>query len=397
MTHQYVNAATSTLKPYPMEALAKIRSGLQAKGKKVFDFGTGDPKIPLWPKINETLIASIPAISQYPSSKGSKDLIAAQQAYLENRFGIKPSPDIELLATRGSKEAIFHVALSVVGRAGGKGTIIYPDPGYPVYESSTIFAGGRPCPVRLDESNGFILEPWKLPEEVQKNAAAIWVNYPHNPTGATVGKAYWEQLIQWAHTQDCLVLSDDCYVDIYDSSIDAGDLRDRPLCPLELTSDRVICFFSLSKRSGLTGYRSGFMAGDSRFLKPHLEARANMGVGTPHFIESASALAWRDEAHVAARRKIFTQRIATAAPELRSLGLLGEAPKATFYLWCSIPKSYDDDVKFCLDLAETGVICSPSQWLSNGQVGYFRLALVPDDQDTAEAMAILRSFVKGPK
>lgn len=394
----YVNDVTLSLKPYPMEALARIRGGLQNQGKKVFDFGTGDPRIPVWPKLNETLIASIPTISQYPSSKGHKDLLAAQQVYLKNRFGLEPRPDIETMATRGSKEAIFHIALSIVGRSGGKKTIIHPDPGYPVYHSSTIFAGGISYPVQLDAKRGYQLEPWNLPLNVQKDAAAIWVNYPHNPTGATVDRSYWEKMIEWAHQRDCLILSDDCYIDIYDPQIDQqlSTADRRPLCPLQITSDRVVCFFSLSKRSGLTGYRSGFMAGDARFLRPHLEARANMGVGSPSFIEAASAVAWRDEQHVAERRKIFDQRIKLAAPFLQNLGLLDEAPSATFYLWCRVPHSIDD-VEFCLKLAEHGVITSPSQWLSHGIKGYFRLALVPEDNDTREAMGILESFVKSLK
>jgi aspartate/methionine/tyrosine aminotransferase len=151
---------------------------------------------------------------------------------------------------------------------------------------------------------------------------------------------------------------------------------------------------SLSKRSGMTGYRSGMIAGDSRIINALLQARANFGVGSPDFIQAGAAVAWSDESHVADRRKIFTHRLSLAAPYLQKLGLLTSVPEATFYLWCKTPKSYaQDDLKFILDLAAEGIITSPSSWLSEGMKGYFRLAMVPDDASTIEAMEKLAKFV----
>jgi len=390
MASSLVNQTTIQLRPYPMEELAKIRTGLQEQGKPIYDFGTGDPRIPLWPKLNEALKSALTEVSQYPGAKGSAELVESFYLYLKRRFGIEKSSDLDVMATRGSKEAVFHTALSIAGR-GGKNTIIYPDPGYPVYHSSALFAGAKPFPVRLAEEKGYRLEPWELPSDVQKDAAAIWVNYPHNPTGAEVGEAYWLKLIDWAHKQDCLILSDDCYVDIYDSA-----LKDNlPKTPLVYSTDRVVAFFSLSKRSGMTGFRSGFMAGDARFMNLHARARANMGVGTPAFIQAAAQAAWSDENHVAERRAVFSRRIAAAYPNLKELGLLDEAPTAAFYLWCRVPGKFrGDDLKFCLDLAERGVITSPSRWLSMDTKGYFRMALVPSEEDTKIALDILTKFIE---
>jgi len=396
MANAFVNDVTEQMKPYPMEELTRIRQGVIAKGMKVYDFGTGDPRIPTWPKIIEALKAALPAISQYPSVSGIGELREAQSDYLKRRFAIAGDKNVALAPTAGSKEAIFHIALSLVGRAGKK-LVIYPDPGYPVYKSSTLFAGGIPYPVALKAENGFLLEPWDLPKNIQSQAAAIWLNYPHNPTGATATKAYWEKVIAWAHTNDCVLLADDCYVDIYDTRIDAappGGEDRRPICPLALSSDRVLTFMSLSKRSGMTGYRSGFIAGDARILKPHLQARANFGVGMPNFVQAASVVAWLDDAHVVERRKIFSNRINLAAPVLQRLNLLERTPEATFYLWCKVPEGFaGNDIDFCLTLAERGVIASPSQWLSENIEGYFRLALVPIEDDMVAALKILADVV----
>jgi aspartate/methionine/tyrosine aminotransferase len=286
----------------------------------------------------------------------------------------------------------------LIGRLGKK-YLVYPDPGYPVYRASAQYAGGIPYPVRVTESTGFRIEPWNLPPEVQKNTAAIWINHPHNPTGATCSESYWKDLITWCHKTDTILLSDDCYVDIYDSALDANIETDtskdkRPLTPLQFNSDRVLTFMSLSKRSGLTGYRSGMIAGDSRIINSIVQARANFGVGSPDFIQSGATVAWSDETHVAERRKIFSHRLNLAAPYLMKVGLLEKMPQAAFYLWCKIPDSYKgDDVRFILDLAKLGIITSPSSWLSEGMSGYFRLAMVPDDESTKIAMDLLCKFV----
>lgn len=396
MIDAFVNGYTANLAPYPMEELARIKRELSARGKRVFDFGTGDPTIPTWMPIINALKSNVPEISQYPTITGGDELRKAQVGYLRRRIGLIESPSWAVVPTRGSKEAIFHIALSLVGRAGGKKKIIYPDPGYPVYRSSAIFAGGLPVPVRLSPENGFLLEPWKLSKGTTSGAAAIWVNYPHNPTGACAPKSYWENLIDWCQQTDTILLSDDCYLDIYSTELDRQSGIDHlPICPLSISTDRVLTFMSLSKRSGMTGYRAGIIAGDTRILGPHIKARANFGLGMPEFVQKAAICAWNDDEHVRARRKIFNARIDAASAPLMEMGLLPEKPEATFYLWCKIPQSYgNDDVGFCLALAQAGVLCSPSSWLSEGMSGWFRLALVPDIAETLEAIEIIRTFTK---
>ena len=368
-------------------------------GKPVFDFGTGDPKIPTWTPIRDAIVKAIPAISQYPSVRGKEDLREAQLGYLERRYGIKRDASWSVIPTQGSKEAIFNIGLCIVGRSGGKKHIVYPDPGYPVYRSSAQFAGGIPWPVRITPENGWLLEPWNLPSHIQKDAAALWINYPHNPTGATAPVSYIKDVIEWCHKTDTLLLSDDCYIDIYDTAIDSELARGvdrRPVCPLQFSSDRVLTFMSLSKRSGLTGYRSGLLAGDRRIIEPLVNARANFGVGSPDFIQAGATVAWSDDTHVAERRAIFSHRIKLFAPTLQKLGMLDKIPEAAFYLWCKIPARFgDDDVKFVLALAERGVITSPSQWLSEGMRGHVRFALVPDDNAAKEALTIIENFVLG--
>ncbi len=386
-----LNDVTMNLPNYPMEELAKIRQKLVESQIKVYDFGTGDPKIPTWEPIRQAMLDAQTSISQYPSSSGCPELVKGIWTYCQRHFQVGPKQGLDVLATNGSKEAIFHISLNLVGRAGGKKIIAYPDPGYPVYRSSAQFAGGIPYPIRLEASNGFQTEPWKLPLEVQNNCAALWINYPHNPTGALMTEEHLKKIIAWCKEKDVVLLADDCYIDMYDTEWDKTGRR--PPTPIMYTHENVIAFMSLSKRSGMTGYRSGFIIGDQKLMPAIAKARANMGVGTPTSIQKAAAVAWADESHVIERRSIFTKRIELAFPYLQKLGMIEQKPEATFYLWCKVPKGWDD-VEFCLRLAEKGVISSPSQWLSEGIKGYVRFALVPDDKDTIEAMEIISKFVQ---
>jgi succinyldiaminopimelate transaminase len=385
-----VNDVTSSLAPYPMEELAAIRTSLLEDGKKVYDFGTGDPKIPTSDFIVEALKENIPKISQYPSIKAHPELLKAIEGYCARRFQFRDKSRLSILPSNGSKEAVFHVALSLVGRKGGRKTILYPDPGYPVYKSSTLFAGGKPYPVALSEESSYQMEPWKLPEDIQNDTAALWINYPHNPTGALIGKKHLENLIDWCEQRGVVLLSDDCYTDIYNASWQDKDRL--PINPLEIASDQIISFMSLSKRSGMTGYRSGFMVGDSALMKDIQRARANFGVATPTFIQLAAAKAWTDEHHVTERRRMFTQRLEFSHAAMVAIGFEVLKPDATFYLWCKVPGG-QDDVEFCRGLAKLGVIASPSSWLGESCKGYFRMAMVPEFSDIKESMAIISGFI----
>jgi len=374
-----------------MEELARIRQDLKDRNQPIFDFGTGDPKIPLWPEINKTLKNALTEVSQYPSIRGSSILSEAHEKYLSSRFGLQLNEDLISVPTRGSKEAVFHIMLSLVGRLGRK-TVVFPSPGYPVYETSVKFAGGKPHKVELRPEDSYLLEPWELPEDVQRDCAAIWVNYPHNPTGACANDFYWKELTAWCDMNDVVLLSDDCYVDIFGSQFE-NDLNHQPKIPLQFHRKNVISFLSLSKRSGLTGYRCGMMVGDKDLLSPHLRARANMGLGQPEFIQQVAAKCWGDVSHVEERRKIFSERMLAVIPVLKSLGLVSDFPEATFYVWAKVPDEFEDDVSFALHLAKSGMIVTPGQWLGTESADFFRMALVPGIDETREALEILKSKV----
>ena len=110
-------------------------------------------------------------------------------------------------------------------------------------------------------------------------------------------------------------------------------------------------------------------------------------------IQAAATTAWSDDAHVKSRRQIFQDRMTLAVSRLQPLGFIDRGPEATFYLWCPIPKKWArSEVDFSLELAQQGVITSPSSWLSEGIPGYIRFALVPAQEDMNKAFDIIEEF-----
>lgn len=373
-----------------MEELKRIANRLKERNIEVLDFGTGDPGIPVWQPIIDEMQRTTVSLSQYPSILGIAELQKAQESYLARRFNLQKNGKWSTLPTRGSKEAIFHIALSLIGRKGKK-ALLFPNPGYPVYLSSVQFAQGKPLPYEVNAENNYLVEPWTLPKSQAKDIAALWINYPHNPTGAVCDEKYLENLVDWCHQNDCVLLSDECYTDIY-TEIDKPVI---PPTPLNISQEGVLAFYSLSKRSGLTGYRSGFMAGDATILAKHQRARANFGLAMPVSTQWGSIAAWNDDQHVRERRQVFTRRIQMVGNFLLERKLISELPQATFYFWIKIPPQFGtNDVQFCIDLSELGVIATPSSWLGDGVEGYFRLALVPEDEETQKMLAILGRFLE---
>ena len=207
--------ALRLLKPYPMAELQRRKAELAKTGVHIHDFGTGDPVEPTPAFIPEALRQAVPAISQYPSVAGTPALRQAAADYLARRFAVTVDPATQILPSAGSKEAIFHLGPAFLDPASGRDTVVFGTPGYPVYESSALFAGGRAHAEVLVRERGFRLELERLPRELLARTAIAWLNYPHNPTGACVDRAYLKAQAEIACANGILLASDECYQDLW--------------------------------------------------------------------------------------------------------------------------------------------------------------------------------------
>jgi LL-diaminopimelate aminotransferase len=353
---------------YPLLRLDERRWELEEKGVDLFDFGTGDPREPTDVRIRQALIDGLPEVSRYPSTAGKQRLRKAFCGWMERRHGVALDPESEVLPATGSKEAIFHAPLAFLHHSHERRGVAYGTPGYPVYERGTLLAGGESLPVELKWENGFLLQPEAIDPE---RTRILWINYPHNPTGSTATYEYLESVVEFCSNHGILLFSDECYNDIYSG--------EPPPSILEITTQRTLAFCSLSKRSGMTGYRSAMMAGDPELIAALRKLRPSIGVATQSFVQDAATAAWDDDAHVDKRRRVFGEKRALFTEFFEQAGLEYLPTEASFYLWVAVPDG--DDEAYALRLMEQGVIVAPGRAFGAGGEGYIRIALVPELED----------------
>lgn len=378
-----MNPAVFTGPENPMSRLDALKAELRAAGRPVFDFGIGDPLEPMAPFLIRALKDAVPAVGQYPRVAGTPELRHAVAGYLRRRFDVTLDPDREILPAAGAKEAIFHLPLCLVDPHAERRAVIYPDPGYPIYERGCVFAGGEPRPVVLREANGFLLEPADLPEALLRRTAIFWLCYPNNPTGAVAPRAYLERVAEASRRHGFTVAADECYADLYGG--------EPPPSYLQICRERAIAIHSLSKRSGMTGMRSGFMAGDPEIIAALKRFRPAIGTASQDFVQAAAAAAWSDDAHAAERRRTFEAKRQLFLPFLREIGLRVVGGPAGLYLWIELPGRSASE-PWVLELARrTGVVLMPGAHLGAGGEGHVRLALVPKLEECREAIRAWRA------
>jgi LL-diaminopimelate aminotransferase len=374
--HLLLNPVLARLPAYPLVRMDERRRRLEGQGIRLFDFGTGDPREPTDEEIRQALIDGVPEISQYPSAAGTKELREAFVGFMQRRHGVALDPETEVLPAAGSKEAIFHAPLAFVHPSHERRGIAYGSPGYPVYERGALFAGGETVPVKLRKEDDFLLPVAALDPTKTR---MLWINYPHNPTGATATYSYLEEVASFCREHDMLLMSDECYNDVYSS--------EPPPSILEITKERALAFVSLSKRSGMTGYRSAMMAGDLELIAALKKLRPSIGVASPNFIQRSATAAWNDDAHVKERNRIFAEKRKLFTSFFERVDLRWTATDASLYLWVEVPEGFgEDDEAYALRLLEEGIIVAPGSSFGPGGEGFFRVALVPSLEECEEAI-----------
>jgi len=356
--------------------LEERRKALAAQGKRLFDFGLGDPKEPTPAFIREALRAAVPEVSQYPSAAGTPALRRACAGYVKRRFGVELDPETQVAPCAGAKEAIFHLPLAFAGDPRRK-KVVMPDPGYPTYEVGARFAGLEPVKVPLGARRRFLLEPEDVGEDVLRETLVYWLNYPHNPTGAVAPRDYLRRVGEAARRFGFVVASDECYADVY--------FGEPPASMLEAQVENVVAIHSCSKRSGMTGYRSGFLAGDRDVIASLRALRGHPGVASAEFVAPAATAAWSDDAHAAERREIFRAKRDRFLAFFARHGLEAGASEATLYLWVKVPAG-ETSGGYALRLLEEGIVVAPGTAFGAGE-GYVRVALVPALDECEAAVA----------
>jgi succinyldiaminopimelate transaminase len=377
-----LNPLLDELGTYPFQRLTDARRRLEDAGVRLIDFGVGEPREPVPDLIREALVEAVRAedISPYPLSAGLPELRAAIAAWIERRFGVRLDPGIEVLPTLGSKEAIYNLAPVVVGRDSPRDAIAVTTPGYPVPERSALFAGAHVVHVPLDPAAGWLPAIETIDEATWRRLAVLWINTPSNPTGAVAPRGFLRDLAERCRRSGVVLACDEAYSEIW---LD-GEPPPSALQAEDPTG--VLAFHSLSKRSSIPGYRSGFVGGDPLLIAALKQMRPNIGVAPPAFLQRAAIAALGDDAHVEAARGRYRAKRDVLAPVLSRAGLEPVGGPGGFFLWCRVPG--DGDAQALAErLLERGVVVAPGDFLGPGGEGHVRIALVPDLSDCERAAA----------
>jgi LL-diaminopimelate aminotransferase len=364
---------------------------LREAGIRPIDFGVGDPTAPTPAFIREACRRGLDerASSGYPSYVGAQEYREAVAAWLRRRFGVSLDPATQICSNIGAKEAVFHFAEAFVDPGD---LVIAPSPGYPPYSRGTLFAEGSTFFYPLLEENHFRPDFSRIPLEVARAAKILWLNYPHNPTGAYAPPELFRESIRFCQQHGIILASDEAYTEIY--------YGDPPPSVLQFTTEGVVAIHSLSKRSAMTGYRVGFLAGDRRIIDVFKKLKTNIDSGTPTFVQDAAIAALSDETHVAEMREEYRLKRDILVGALEAAGLPRCAPEATLYVWQRTPKGMGSvDLAKRLLAPEVAIVTTPGAWVSdpcegglNPGEGYVRFALVPSVEETRLAAEKIRKL-----
>jgi succinyldiaminopimelate transaminase len=376
-----LNPVLAGMQAYPFVRLAEAKRATAARGIQVIDFGIGEPREETPAFIRRALTRAVDAepISTYPVAEGLPELREAVAGWAGRRFGARLDPDSEVVPTMGSKEAIFHLAQVVAGHGD---RVAVTTPGYPVPSRGALFAGAELIDVPLDPQRGW--QP-DLDAVDWEGIALLWLNFPNNPTAATATLDLYERAAALARAQGFVLASDEAYSELWFSG-------DPPVSALQL-ADRtnVVVFNTLSKRSSMPGYRSGFAAGDSELMAALKRYRPNVGVAPQTFIQRAAVAAWADEEHVVETRERYRAKRDALLPALRAAGLQPAGGDASFFIWLRVPGGEDAESFALRLLDERGIAVAPGSFFGPGGEGHVRVALVPTLADCRRAAEVLAS------
>jgi succinyldiaminopimelate transaminase len=370
---------------YPFVRLNQAAAERRSHGLDVIDFGMGDPREPTDPAILQALRDGVRERMGYPAAAGLPELRRAIATWARRRFDVELDPERHVIPTLGSKEAIFSFAQVVLDLPAGRDTVVVTEPGYPVPGRGAAFAGAGVVELPLREEYGFLPALDAVSDDVWHRTALLWLNTPNNPTGAVASLPFLESAARLAREHGFVLASDEAYSELW--------FDEPPPSALQLDDwTSVVAFNTLSKRSSMTGFRSGFVAGDPDLIAALRQYRPNVGTAPQEFVQRASVVAWGDEKHVLRAREAYRRKRELVLGVLRAKGLRDAGGPTTMYLWIGVPPDESSE-SHAARLLEGGVLVTPGSYLGPAGEGYVRYALVPTEAECARAVAILEDLL----
>ncbi|MEK7308966.1 MAG: LL-diaminopimelate aminotransferase, partial [Nitrospirota bacterium] len=342
------------LPPYLFAAIDKMKQEAVKKGVDLIDLSIGDPDIPTPKHIVERMKKAVenPVHHRYPSYEGMLSFRQAVAQWYKKRFNVFLNPETEVLSLIGSKEGIGHIPLAFINPGD---FVLVPSPGYPVYPVATLFAGGKVHEMPLLKKNNFLPDLKAIPLSILKKAKLMFVNYPNNPTSATAGRDFYQDLIRFAVRNNIIVCHDAAYSEVYYDN-------QKPLSFLQIpgAKNAGIEFHSLSKTYNMTGWRIGFAVGNAEVLAGLGKIKSNLDSGIFQVIQEAGIEALQTKEPALKKiRDEYQARRDILYGGLKDVGLEIKKPKASFYLWAEVPEGFNSTEFVRLLLDKAGVLSTP--------------------------------------
>jgi LL-diaminopimelate aminotransferase len=368
------------LPPYLFAEIDKKKKAAIAAGRDVINLGVGDPDRPTPAPIVKGVQEHVlnPAFHQYALDQGAPELRRSVANFCKQRYAVDLDPETEILALIGSKEGIAHFPLAVINPGD---VSLVPDPCYPVYRSSSMFAGGEVYTMPLERALGFRPDLDAIAAEVFARARLMFLNYPNNPTGGTADLSFFERVVNLAKKHSFVIAQDAAYNEMY---------FDRPapsILQIPGAKDVAIEFHSLSKTFNMTGWRIGFAIGGAPLIAALAQVKANVDSGVFTAIQFAGKLALDDYHNLTPPiRAVYKERRDAFIGALWRLGWDVPAPQATFYVWIPCPAGYRSTELCTRLLDEADVVTTPGVGFGHTGDNYIRAALTVETPRLLEAV-----------
>lgn len=367
---EFVSDKVQQLPPYLFSEFQEKKRQLQSRGVDVIDLGIGAPDLPPPEFVIDQLIEETQKATNhvYAPYSGSQEFKEAVASFYQNHYGVELDPYTEVLTLIGSKEGIAHTIQAVLNEGD---VVLTPNPGYPVYTTAIHLAGAVNVPFPIDAAHGYEPQLDDIEQSHIEQAKMMILNYPSNPTSATVDYNVFLKAVTFAKENDIIIANDAAY-----DLVTFGDYVSPSILQVPRAKENAIEFGSLSKSFNMTGWRIGFVVGNKDIIKSLSILKSNVDSGQflPIQLAAASALN-SDLSEVRKNNAILEERMEKVCHALEELGVKFEKPRGTIFVWAEVPSGYSSVSFADMILEQAGIIITPGSAFGSLGEGYFRIAL----------------------
>ncbi|MGG1662664.1 LL-diaminopimelate aminotransferase [Brevibacillus sp. NRS-1366] len=388
---RYRSNRVSQIPPYMFAELNKKKEAMKKAGIDVIDLGIGDPDLPTPPHIVEKLIeeARRPENGRYPHFHGCAEFRHAVADFYKRQFQVELDPETEVLALIGSKEGITHLIPTLIDPGE---VVLLPDPCYPPCRMATYLANGECYDMPLLRENNFEPQFDMIPQEILNRSRLMILNYPGNPTTATVDHAFFQRAVQFGKENGIPIAHDSAY-----NMITFDGYKAPSILQVQGAKEVAVEFGSLSKTYNMTGWRIGYVVGNKEIIQSLSIYKSNTDTGQFTPIQKAAAFALSsDQSCIEIHNRIYQERMTAMTRGLKSIGVNVEPPKGSFFIWAPVPEGFTSNEFVTSVLEQTGVILTPGSAFGKSGEGYFRASLSLQSDRLYEAVERIKQKVRIP-